>query len=257
VWKVIRISVLLLVLAVVTANAWLDRINTTSWDESLWVGIFPMNADGSAAADRYVRSLTPEDFAGLEAFFAEETGRYGMTVDRPVRVELYPSPGELPPELPPNANTLQIMWWSMKMRLFARSAANVPGRTPSRIRIFVLYHDPAVNEPVPHSLGLQKGLIGVVHAYADAQMAGQNNIVIAHETLHTVGATDKYDLETGAPIYPGGYAEPDAEPRFPQRYAEIMAGQRALSEREREMPAELSHVVVGPATAGEIGWTRQ
>jgi hypothetical protein len=88
-------------------------------------------------------------------------------------------------------------------------------------------------------------------------MAGQNNIVIAHETLHTVGATDKYDLETGAPIYPGGYAEPDAEPRFPQRYAEIMAGQRALSEREREMPAELSHVVVGPATAGEIGWTRQ
>jgi hypothetical protein len=141
--------------------------------------------------------------------------------------------------------------------LFARSAAKVPGRTPARIRMFVLYHDPAVKEPVPHSLGLQKGLVGVVHAYADAQMAGQNNIVIAHETLHTVGATDKYDLETGAPIYPAGYAEPDAEPRFPQRYAEIMAGQRALSEREREMPAELSDVAVGLATAGEIGWTRK
>jgi hypothetical protein len=257
VWKVIRISVLLLVLAGVGANAWLDRVNTTSWDDPLWVGIFPMNADGSAAADRYVRSLTLEDFAGLEAFFAEQTGRYGLAVGQPIRVELYPSPSELPPALPPNANTLQIMWWSMKMRLFARSAADVPGRTSSRIRMFVLYHDPEVNQTVPHSLGLQKGLIGVVHAYADAQMAGQNNIVIAHETLHTVGATDKYDLETGAPIYPAGYAEPDSDPRFPQRYAEIMAGQRALSEREQEMPAELSDVLVGPVTAAEIGWTRK
>jgi hypothetical protein len=88
-------------------------------------------------------------------------------------------------------------------------------------------------------------------------MAGSNNIVIAHETLHTVGATDKYDIRSGVPNFPAGYGEPDRKPLYPQRYAEIMAGQRALSEREQEMPLSLSNVIVGPETAAEIGWTRE
>jgi len=255
VWKFIRISVLLLVLAGILANTWLDRVSTTSWDDSLWVGIFPMNADGSDVAERYVRGLVIEDFASIETFFADQTAHYGLKVERPVRVELYPPQHKLPPALPRNANVFQTMWWSLKMRAFARSAAKVPGRAPSHIRIFVLYHDPAVKEPVPHSLGMQKGLVGVVHAYAAREMAGSNNIVIAHETLHTVGATDKYNIQTGEPTYPSGYAEPDREPRYPQRYAEIMAGQRALSATEQEMPATLRSVLVGPVTAEEIGWT--
>ena len=142
------------------------------------------------------------------------------------------------------------------MRWYARSAANVPGRAPSHIRVFVLFHDPALNPTVPHSLGLQKGLVGVVHAFADRRMAGSNSIVIAHETMHTVGATDKYDLETGVPIYPVGYGEPALSPRFPQHYAEIMAGQRAISDHEQEMPESLRDVLVGAQTAREIGWTR-
>jgi hypothetical protein len=86
-------------------------------------------------------------------------------------------------------------------------------------------------------------------------MAGENNIVIAHELMHTLGATDKYDLGTGAPIYPAGFAEPDREPRYPQQSAEIMAGRRALSPTDFEMPSGLRDVVVGVATAGEIRWT--
>jgi len=249
------VTLLLLVLFAVASNTILDRINTTSWDKTLWVGIFPMNADGSPVAESYVRSLKVEDFAGLEAFFGDEAARYGVKVRRPVRIELYPSPRELPPTLVPHPNVLQTMWWSLKMRWYARSAANVPGRPPSHIRVFVLYHDPAINERVPHSLGLQKGLVGVVHAFADRRMAGSNSIVIAHETFHTVGATDKYDLDDGRPIYPEGYAEPDRKPRFPQRYAEIMAGERAISEREQEMPESLAGVRVGAQTAAEIGWT--
>ena len=256
-WKVIRISVLLLVLAVVLTSTYLDRVRTTSWKETLWVGIFPMSADGSEAADRYIASLTTEDFASVEAFFASEATRYGVTVQRPIRIELYPSPKEKPPTLAPGANVLATAWWSLKIRWFAHRAADVPGRAPSHIRVFVLYHDPAVTERVPHSLGLQKGLIGVVHAFADPQMRGQNNIVIAHETLHTVGATDKYDLESGEPLFPDGYAEPDRNPRYPQDKAEIMAGQRALTPSEHEMPNGLRDVLVGAATAREIGWTRR
>jgi hypothetical protein len=257
VWKKFRISVLLVVLAVVSAVTWLDKASTTSWDKPLWVGIFPLNGDGSAAAARYIDGLEVEDFASIESFFAQEASRYGVKLDKPVRVDLYPSPRELPPSLAPNSNALQVAWWTLRTRLYARRMADVPGRPRSHIRVFVLYHDPKVSESVPHSLGMQKGLIGVVHAFADSNMTGSNSIVIAHETMHTVGATDKYDVEAGVPIYPGGYGEPDRSPRFPQRYAEIMAGQRAISDHEQEMPETLRDVVVGALTAQEIGWTRQ
>lgn len=253
-WKLVRIAVLLLVLAGVGAATWLDRVSSTSWDKTLWVGIFPLNGDGSDVAARYIDDLTAEDFASIESFFSQQAARYGVKIDRPVRVDLYPSPRELPPVLAPGSNRLQVMWWSLKTRLYARRMADVPGRPRSHIRVFVLYHDPKLNESVPHSLGMQKGLIGVVHAFAARNMNGSNSIVIAHETMHTVGATDKYDLGTGAPVYPGGYAEPESSPRFPQRYAEIMAGQRALSDHEQEMPETLREVIVGTQTAREIGW---
>jgi len=141
------------------------------------------------------------------------------------------------------------------MRWFAMRATKVPGRTPPRIRIFVLYHDPTSLQSVPDSHGLQKGLIGLVHAFALPNMAGSNNIVIAHELMHTLGATDKYDLGSGAPIYPDGFAEPERQPRYPQPSAEIMAGRRALSATVFDMPAGLRDVVVGPVTASEIRWT--
>lgn len=248
---------LLVALAIVLGSTYLDRVRTTSWKDTLWVGIFPINGDGSDAADRYIASLTTEDFASLETFFASESARYGVTVQRPIRIELYPSPKEKPPALASGSGVLGTAWWSLKIRWYAHRAADVPGRAPSHIRVFVMYHDPAVTERVPHSLGLQKGLVGVVHAFADPQMRGQNNIVIAHETLHTVGATDKYDLESGEPLFPDGYAAPDRNPRYPQEKAEIMAGQRALSPREYEMPSGLRDVLVGPTTAREIGWTRR
>jgi len=67
-----------------------------------------------------------------------------------------------------------------------------------------------------------------VHLFAARSQAAQNDIVIAHELLHTFGATDKYDAGSDAPRYPEGFAEPQREPRYPQRYAEIMAGRVPL-----------------------------
>jgi hypothetical protein len=256
VWKAIRIGLLLIVLAAVALNAWLDRVNTQSWQETLWVGIFPLNAEGTPAVQRYIADLTAQDFAGLEEFFVREGHRYGVHAEQPVHIELYPEVQELPPALPREAGPVATAWWSLKMRLYAARAAEVPGRAPSRIRLFVLYHDPAILEHVPDSHGLQKGLVGVVHAFATPAMAGGNNIVIAHELLHTVGATDKYDLASGEPLNPGGLADPGREPLYPQERAEIMAGRRALSAQESEMPRSLKAVVVGPDTAHEIRWTR-
>ena len=255
-WKAIRITALLIVLGAVAAQAWLDRSTTTDWKNSLWVGIFPLNADGSAAAERYIAGLTQRDYSDIEEFFARESDRYGLALTRPVRIELYPPADRLPPTLEPGAGPLETAWWSLKLRWFTMRAADVPGRTPAQIRMFVLYHDPQRQERVPHSHGLQKGLVGVVHAFADRGMARQNSIVIAHEVLHTLGASDKYDLATGAPLFPDGFADPQAQPLHPQRRAEIMAGRRALSPIEHEMPASLREAVIGPATAAEIQWIR-
>jgi hypothetical protein len=255
-WRNIRILLLLLVLAAVALQQWLDRIQTQSWQQPLWVGIYPLNADATVSAQRYIDALTAKDFTPIESFFAREAHRYGVALDEPVHIELYPQRAELPPALPADAGILGTAWWSLKMRWYAAHASRVPGRVPSRIRVFVLYHDPSTLDHVPDSHGLQKGLVCVVQAFAARAMTGSNDIVIAHELLHTLGATDKYDLQSDQPLYPIGYAAPDQQPLYPQEQAEIMAGRRALSPRESEMPSSLGAVVVGPATALEIRWTR-
>jgi hypothetical protein len=254
-WKNVRILVLLLVLLGVALHAWFDRRATQSWKEPLWVGIYPLNADGTAEAQHYLATLKPQDFAAIEEFVAREAHRYGVPLEQPVHIELYPQGEELPPTLERDTSALGIAWWSLKLRWYAAHEADVPGRAPPRVRLFVLFHDPSTLERVPDSHGLQKGLVGVVHVFAQAAMAGSNNIVIAHEFMHTLGATDKYDLSSGEPLYPLGFAAPDQKPLYPQGRAEVMAGRRALAPHESDMPAGLRDVVVGPATALEIRWT--
>jgi hypothetical protein len=102
-----------------------------------------------------------------------------------------------------------------------------------------------------HSLGLQKGLIGVVHAFADPRQAQQNNIVIAHELLHTLGATDKYDAE-GKPLYPQGYADADLPQLMPRHAAEIMAGRYVNTAGRLVMAESLEQCEIGAQTAHEI-----
>ena len=120
--------------------------------------------------------------------------------------------------------------------------------------MFVLFHDPALTPTVPHSLGLTKGLIGVVYAFAAPIMNGANEVVVAHELLHTLGATDKYDDANDAPRFPDGYGDPRQQPLYPQATAELMAGRRMLGPTRWEQPSDLAEVVIGPATAREIRW---
>jgi len=125
------------------------------------------------------------------------------------------------------------------------------------IQIFAIYHRGQAKRALPDSVGLTKGLYAIANLYADPEAAGSNEIVIAHELLHTLGATDKYDLATGRPLVPDGLAEPGRSPLFPQQYGEIMAGRIALSATEAAMADDLDSMLVGPLTAHEIGWSAQ
>jgi hypothetical protein len=255
-WRNVRIAILLLVLGLAAYSNWYDRLSTTDWDETLWIGVFPLNAEGSPATAAYLERLSQEDVSDIEQFLKREARRYGIAIERPVRVDLYPRVTEQPPAIDPDASVLARIWGSLKLRLYARRNSHPPGRAPPQIRVFVEFHDPAFSQAVPHSLGLQKGLVGLVHAFADRDMNSENSVVIAHEILHTLGASDKYDSATLAPLFPIGYAEPDREPRFPQPLTEIMAGRRAVAPDSYEIPESLRDVRVGAATALEIRWTK-
>jgi hypothetical protein len=253
VWFWIRVSILSVLLVLAAATTWYDRISTTSWRRPLWIGIYPLNADQSAASEHYLSLLGLEDFQDIERFFAAEARRYGVALDRPVHVQLYSAPAQLPPLLAAGSDPLSTVWWSLRLRWYALRAARA-SRPPPQIRVFVLYHDPARTPSVPHSLGLQKGLIGVVYAFADPRATRSNAIVITHEVMHTLGATDKYDPSSDAPRFPEGFADPGQQPLYPQHRAEIMAGRYAVSATEMQMPDSLVDEMVGPATAAEIRW---
>jgi hypothetical protein len=162
---------------------------------------------------------------------------------------------DLPPPLDRRSNVLTRIIWSLHTRWWAWRTPEPPGPAPD-IKLFVLYHDPVRSPSLAHSIGLQKGLFGIVNVFADRGLLGSNDTVIAHELLHTLGATDKYDPATNQPTWPDGYAEPQREPRYPQEYAELMGGRIPSSASESSTPESLREVVVGAKTATEIGWRK-
>jgi len=253
-WRRIRISILLLILLFVALNTYFDRVYSTDWDIPLRVVVYPINGDGSEVSEGYVSRLSSADLLALEAFFRERATGYGIALDPPVRFYLGTQLRDLPPMLTPGASIPGVMWWSLRARWWAWQVPEPPTGSVPDIQLFVLYHDPSRTRALPHSVGLSKGRFGIVNAFADRRAAGSNDTVLAHELLHTLGATDKYDPGSNQPRYPQGYAEPAREPRHPQRSAEIMAGRIPITAGESEIPESLAQVVVGPQTAHEIGW---
>jgi hypothetical protein len=251
-FKAVRITILLFILFFVAVSTWLTQTRSTNWDNSLWVKVYPINADSSRAATEYIKDLKVRDFAGIESFLSREAKKYAVTLDRPVRLELGEPVREQPPQLGNTPNMLSVMLWSLKMRWWSSSVTSDQDKIDPDVRVFVRYHAPDSAVTLENSLGLRKGMVGIVNGYASRRHRGTNNVIIAHEFLHTLGATDKYSLDTGQPIAPDGLAEPQRSPIYPQRLAEIMGGRIALAEDDSMIPKNLKYAVIGPLTAREI-----
>lgn len=251
--RTLRIAVLLFVLATVAQWTWIERRRVTDWTHPLRVVAYPIDADGTDASRAYVAGLDVGTFGEIADYFADEAKRHGHKLARPVEIYLGPRIVTLPPELPEKSTVLSALSWSLRMRFWAWRHDDYPGPKP-HVRLFVVYHDPARTPRIAHSTGLAKGMIGVVRVFAAKSQQRINNVVIAHELLHTFGATDKYDLATNLPLYPDGYAEPQANPRFPQRHAEIMAGRKPRSLSVADIPESLDETLIGVRTAVEIHW---
>lgn len=254
-FKAIRITILLFILFVVSVSTWLTQARSTDWNNSLWVKLYPINADGSQASADFIAGLEVADFEAIESFIAREVERYGKSVSRPVRVELGSPVREQPPEIGGGTSIIDVALWSLRLRWWAASVAGEQDEIDPDVRIFVRYHDPGHFLLLENSVGLQKGMVGIVNAYAGRRHRGRNDVIIAHELLHTLGATDNYDPATGQPVAPDGIAEPDRSPLYPQRYAEIMGGRVALAGDDAVIPKGLAYALIGPLTASEIRLT--
>lgn len=253
-WRNLRIIVLLLILATVIQQTWLDKADL-AWKRNFYVAVYPVNADGSAEVSAYLRTLTRDDFEAVAEYFAEEAAHYQLGLRRPIELQLGAQVQDIPPKPPEDGNILSTILWSLRFRLFAWSNSPKVSVKPD-IRLYLLYHDPATHPHLSHSTALNKGRIGRVNLYGNVAYAKQNLVIMAHELLHTLNATDKYDLSNSFPIYPDGYAEPDKSPLYPQDFAELMGGRVPKSERQAEIPKSLKHTLVGERTAREIGWLR-
>lgn len=245
---------MLVLLASVAIYTKQQRIYSTSWLEPLEVVILPINADNSEQAANYIADLSDQSFADIDRFTAREAKKHDLYQEQPTQTRLGPTVYNLPPAPPPkDVSRLKIALWSLKLRYWVWQNTPDGYSSDNMVKIFIQYHGPNSNKNMLHSLGLEKGLLGIVNAFASKEQDQQNNIVIAHELLHTVGATDKYD-DSGNPVFPDGYAQPERKPLLPQYRAEIMAGRIPQSHSSAKMALSLDSCVIGTKTAREISW---
>ena len=230
-----------------------QSLYSRNWTKPLDVVIYPINADRFIATQQYIDTLSSATFTDIETWASREADRWNIPLDKPFAVRLGDTVTALPPALPVDATSADTLIWGLKFRWWAHRHTPKGDASLTTVRMFVLYYDPFSDKPLAHSLGLQKGLLGVVHAYATERQAAQNNIVISHEMLHTVGASDKYE-GWGGPVYPYGFTNPLRTPLFPQRSAEIMVGRIPTSHTSSYMAESLKSVQINRFTAAEINW---
>ena len=253
-FRFIRIAVLLTILLVVAGNQFLTGSRFSSWEKPLWITIYPVLADPGVDIRRYAENLKPDSFREIGVFIKQQAARYGRKLENPVVIQVARPLTNLPPELPAENSGLSVALWSLKMRWWSFRNGGQDGLAPDDIRMFVLYQKRKPNGLLERSVGIQNGSYGVVNAVASRQMTARNRIVITHELLHILGATDKYDLSTGQPFAPDGLANPEQSPLYPQNRAEIMGGRIATSATRWRRPATLKSCVIGAKTAAEISW---
>lgn len=252
-FKLFRVVALLSILFVILVGTWMNERRLASWERPIWVTIYPMVADEDPETRRYANSVDVSAFRDINPFFQRNLDLYGVSLTPPFQFQIAPVSHDLPPPIPDRYSPLSIALWSLKMRWWSWRRDATDGLVSADIQVFVLYHAEGNRGEMTMSVGMRKGMYGLVKAYASKRAQDQNQITITHEMLHVLGASDKYAFSTGEPAYPEGFADPNREPLFPQTRAEIMGGRIPLSTVESVYPKSLAQSMIGSKTAEEIG----
>lgn len=254
----VRVAVLSAVLLGVSLYAWRDqrrRSARTTWERPLRVALVFLragNVEPNAFARLERRAEALADRLDAEYRRYHPTGHahvVDITGYGPVDV----SRG--PPE-PEGSGLWHSVRHSYRLWRYTRRVdehAGVPDQGLDA-RIYVVTQPKRDRRPAfVEGFGQAGGWIGVAKVDLDESMVDFVLFVAAHELLHVLGATDKYD-EAGRTRIPDGLPLPDQRPLFPQPGAEVMARNRVLETGNEVPPETLEELYVGRVTAREIGW---
>ena len=122
------------------------------------------------------------------------------------------------------------------------------------IKIFVVYHEGVDGRSLQHSLGMQKGLTGVVHAFALLATECPEQCYYCPRTLAYSRCQSTSTTVNGLPVYPEGFSEQgDGRIILNMRQKSWRAAERSSPDKA-VIPGGLDECVVGYKTAYEIGW---
>jgi hypothetical protein len=229
----------------------------TDWTQPLRVAIVVLR---SGAVEREATERFRARVHVLEARLSDEYRRYGGAAVRPFRLELY-GPVDVehgPPKAPDGEGLVDLARFTFDLWRYVRGVNGRADLRPSTVdsSIYVVTRPPRAGRPtMVEGTSEEGGKVGLVEVDLDPEMADFALFVTAHELLHTLGATDKYDAHGRASV-PDGIAEPEKVPLYPQRFAEVMARNVPLGPATERTPETLDELRVGASTAREIGWTR-
>ena len=256
-----RVTVLLAALVVVAAYALHDvhaRRARKSWDHTLEVAIVVLRDGpvGESAVDA-LRDRAP----ALEDRLASELHRYRPGAPKPFAFTvLGPIDGAPAQPAVRGDGVFALASHAWDLHRWTRDVdarGNVAAGAYDSI-VYVTARPPQGKKHMIEGASEQGGRVGTVTVDLDsnAGIVDYALAVIAHELFHTLDATDHYD-DTGRATIPDGLAEPDLEPRYPQRFVEVMARGRPISPNDEVVLGSLDELAVGPTTAREIGWLEE
>ncbi len=255
-----RVSVLLFVLFVVVLFAIRDvrsRRARNDWASTVNVAVVLVHVDGGTRVDDAAVRGLGDRVGALEDRLQGEAERHRRGLPKPFRIRVFGPVDVAAP--PPRANgegPLDLARHAIDAKRWQRDVDPRAGVDPDQwdTRIYVNVRRPQSEmRTFVEGESEQNGRVGVVDVELDESMVDLTLFVVAHELMHTLGATDKYDA-SGRTRVPDGLAEPDLAPTYPQRLAELMARNRPISPTQEVIPASVDELAVGALTAREIGW---
>lgn len=250
--KSIRVLLLLLILAPLTFVAFAERDPRPGWDRPMVVGIYPYSADEDPAVLEWIERLSPADFRPIEAWLAGQAAAYQLEVDIPFELLLGRPLQNAPPPPPRQDKTWERLRWAAALRWWAwRFDDQGLGID---IIVVARFHGESTPYRQLQSIGMHSPRLALVKQIASELEQPRNKLILAHELLHTVGASDHYQPGSGRPRHPQGYVEPNREPRYPQPAGEVMSMAWPFAADIHIDLHELENARIGATTAREIGW---
>lgn len=256
-FRQIRIGALLALLVVVLLFAYTDvrsRRQRNEWTDSLSVAVVLLE---EAPIDPAAIEVFRARVGALEMQLQNEEARYRSAALAPVHFEVFgPARVSREPPAPEGTGPLDLVRYTWELRRYIHAVDSAMGIESGRFgsRVYTTIRPPIGEEPT-HVEGRSElgGRIAQVRVELDTDMADLALVVVTHELLHTLGATDKYDT-TGRTRFPEGLADPTRQPLLPQDRVEVMARNRPVGPGQEVVPTTLLELGVGPTTAREIGW---